>query len=89
MLAPQIHHWSDEGSASWYELAKVIGELANRIGIIEKQARFIPISSKEYPTRAKRPKYSILSCTSTRQFLNLEAIHWKESILNVMKLFHP
>ena len=89
VLAPQIHHWSDEDSASWYELAKVIGELAKRIVIIEKQARVIPISSKEYPTHAKRPKYSILDCTSTRQFLNLEAIHWKESILNVMKHISP
>ncbi|MBK17126.1 MAG: dTDP-4-dehydrorhamnose reductase [Prochlorococcus sp. SP3034] len=85
VTAPKIQHWSDEGSASWYELAKVIGELALRLGLIERQAKVIPISSKEYPTPAKRPKYSILDCTSTRHYLNLEAIHWKESILNVMK----
>ena len=85
VLNPQILHWSDEGSASWYELAKVIGELGHKIGLIERPAKVIPISSKEYPTRAKRPKYSVLDCTSTRQFLNLEAIHWKESILRVMK----
>ena len=89
VLSPQLHHWSDEGSASWYEFAKVIGELGCRIGLIETPAKVIPISSKEYPTRAKRPKYSILDCTSTRQFLNLEAIHWKESILNVMKEISP
>ena len=85
VLTPKIHHWSEEGSATWYELAKVIGELGHRIGLIERPANVIPICSKEYPTRAKRPKYSILDCTSTRQFLNLEAIHWRESILNVMK----
>ena len=89
LFTPQIHHWSDEGFASWYEFAKVIGELGHMQGLIERPAKVIPISSKEYPTRAKRPKYSILDCTSTRQFLNLEAIHWNESILNVMKLFHP
>ena len=49
----------------------------------------IDSSSKEYPTPAKRPKYSILDCTSTRHYLNLEAIHWKESILNVMKEISP
>tara|TARA_Y100000994_G_scaffold203288_1_gene174507 strand:- start:683 stop:1588 length:906 start_codon:yes stop_codon:yes gene_type:complete len=85
VLTPKIHHWSDEGSASWYEFAEVIGELGHRIGLIDRPARVIPISSMEYPTRAIRPKYSILDCTSTRQFLNLEAIHWRESILNVMK----
>ena len=85
VIAPQLHHWSDEGSASWYEFAKAIGELGCRIGLIERPAKVIPISSKEYLTRAKRPKYSILDCTNTRQFLNLQSTHWKETLFDLMK----
>jgi dTDP-4-dehydrorhamnose reductase len=85
ILAPKIFHWTDSGSASWYEVAKVIGELGHRIGLIERPAKVIPISSMEYPTLAKRPKYSILDCTNTRQFLNLQSTHWKETLFDLMK----
>tara|TARA_B100000965_G_scaffold382213_1_gene380404 strand:- start:3985 stop:4878 length:894 start_codon:yes stop_codon:yes gene_type:complete len=84
-LTPKILHWSDSGYASWYEVAKTIGEFAHIKGLIKKPANVLPIMTSQYPTPASRPRYSILDCNSTREFLDLPGIHWKDSILNVME----
>lgn len=81
---PSIMHWCDIGVASWYDLAKTIGETALEIGIISKSAKVMPINSDKYPTKAKRPKYSILDCTPTQDFINLPPRHWKETIYTIL-----
>lgn len=52
-----IYHGVCEGTATWYEFAVEIFRLAG------KEVKVIPISTKEYPTPAKRPKYSVLKNT--------------------------
>lgn len=49
-----IYHGVCEGSASWYEFALEIFKLTG------KDVNVLPISTEEYPTPAKRPKYSVL-----------------------------
>ena len=81
---PSWLHWSDAGIASWYDFAVAIGELAHSRGLVERAAEVIPITSAEYPTAAKRPNYSLLDCTSTRQGLGLSAEHWRHALESVM-----
>ena len=50
-----IYNYSNEGSISWYDFAKAIFEISN-INI-----NVTPIETKDYPTPAKRPNYSILN----------------------------
>jgi len=50
-----IYHIVNSGAASWYEFARRIIEVA---GV---DARIIPVTSAEFPTRAKRPRYCVLS----------------------------
>ncbi|GFP27182.1 dTDP-4-dehydrorhamnose reductase [Candidatus Hakubella thermalkaliphila] len=50
-----IYHASNEGSCSWYDFAREILELAGF-----KKVRVIPITSEEYGSPTKRPKYSVL-----------------------------
>lgn len=52
--APGIYHLVNEGVATWYAVAKRIFEIKN---ITTKLA---PISSQEFPTRAKRPCHAVL-----------------------------
>lgn len=49
-----IYHVVNTGSASWFEFAR---EIIGRAGV---QATVTPCSSVEYPTRARRPRYSAL-----------------------------
>jgi len=76
----RIFHWSNKGTISWYDFAIKIGEYAEKFGLIEKAALIKPVNSSEYKTIAKRPKYSVLDCQSTEEFLNLQQIDWEKSL---------
>ena len=84
---PRILHWSDAGAASWYDFAVAIGELGVAAGLLEGAAPVAPITTADYPTPARRPSYSLLDCTASRQALNLEPLHWRAALAQVLRLF--
>jgi dTDP-4-dehydrorhamnose reductase len=83
---PRILHYSDAGAASWYDFAVAIAELGQQLGLLLRAARVMPISTADYPTAAKRPSYSLLDCNASRQALGLQPLHWREALINTMKL---
>lgn len=70
----QVYHFSNEGDCSWYEFAEEI------MRGIQSKCKVIPIPSKEYPTLAERPKYSVLSKEKIKKDLGIKISHWKESL---------
>ena len=82
---PNIYHYSDAGIASWYDLAIAIGEISEELGLIKKAAKVIPIPSSCYPTKALRPNFSVLDCSSTYKLLGLEPLHWRSSLYELLK----
>jgi dTDP-4-dehydrorhamnose reductase len=83
---PRILHWSDAGAASWYDFAVAIGELGVQAGLLERAARVKPLTTADYPTPAQRPSYSLLDCSTSREALGLEPLHWREGLAEVMAL---
>ena len=81
---PFILHWSDAGVASWFDIAVAVGEIGLDLGIINKKAYVNPIHSSQYPTIAKRPKYSLLNTSETSKYLKIRANHWKENLINIL-----
>lgn len=76
-----IYHYSNEGVASWYDLAYQIIKL-------KKQACMVnPIESHQYPTPAKRPAYSVLDKTKFKQQFNLTIPHWLDSLEHCVQLY--
>ena len=69
-----IYNFSNEGSTSWYEFAKEIFK-KNNIKIDLK-----PIATTEFPTPAKRPKYSVLDKTKIKNIFHIEINNWQDSI---------
>ncbi|ADV48892.1 dTDP-4-dehydrorhamnose reductase [Cellulophaga algicola DSM 14237] len=69
-----IHNFSNDGEISWYEFAQEIFQ-ESKISIELK-----PLKSSEYPTKAKRPKYSVLSKLKIRNALSTEIPLWKNSL---------
>lgn len=69
-----IYHFSNEGKASWYDFAKKIFEVKN-IKITLK-----PISTLEFPTPAKRPKYSVLDKSKIKKEFTLLIDQWEDSL---------
>lgn len=85
-LLPKLHntnvgifHYSNEGVCSWYDFAKTIFELS------DIQCKVNPIETKEYPTPATRPHYSILNKTKIKQRFNIEIPCWKDSLKTCLK----
>lgn len=60
-----IYHLTNAGTTNWYEYAKtIIGEYGRLQNWGSKEfPRIIPVTSKEFPTAAKRPEFSILNNT--------------------------
>jgi dTDP-4-dehydrorhamnose reductase len=83
--APPILHWSDAGAASWYDFAVAIGELGVQAGLLERAATVKPLTTADYPTPATRPSYSLLDCSTTREALGLEPLHWREALADVLR----
>lgn len=69
-----IYHFTNEGVASWYDFSKAIFEDA---GI---DMKVNPIPTKEYPTPAKRPYYSVLSKNKIKRIYGLEIPYWRDSL---------
>ena len=80
-----MHHWSDAGAASWYDVAVAIGELGQELGLLERAAQVAPITTADYPTPAQRPSYSLLDCTATRRAIDLEPLHWRLALRRVLE----
>jgi len=77
-------HWTDAGAASWYDFAVAIQEEALSIGLLQKQIPVNPISSKYYPTPAKRPAYSVLDKSSALKNLEITSIHWRAQLRKML-----
>src|SRR5208283_2887121 len=75
-----VYHWTDLGVASWYDFAVAIQEEALARSLLAKAACIVPISSAEYPTRARRPAFSVLDTSSSRALVTAPAAHWRHNL---------
>ena len=81
----KIYHYSNEGVCSWYDFAKTIFELS------DIECEVSPIETKDYPTPAKRPHYSLMNKAKIKQTFNLTIPYWKDSLgqclMNISKFW--
>lgn len=74
-----IYHYSNEGVASWYDFAHAIFRAA---GI---EVKLKPVPSSEYPTKARRPSYSVLDKAKVKKAFAEIVPHWRDSLDNCMR----
>mgnify|MGYP001307767839 CR=1 FL=1 len=70
----KIYHFSNEGVTSWYDFAIAIMEL----GSLDCNVR--PIETKDYPTKAKRPHFSVLNKSKIKNDFKITISHWRDSL---------
>ena len=75
-----LYHWSDKGSASWFDFAKEIFTQSKGIGLISNDVKIIPIRSSDFQSLAKRPKYSVMQLEQDSN------IGWKENLRNMLQV---
>ncbi len=71
---PGVYHYSNEGVCSWYDFTINIHQL---VGV---NCNVLPIESKEYPTAAPRPFYSVLNKSKIKTNYQITIPHWRSSL---------
>ncbi len=75
-----IYHFSDEGVCSWYDFAV---EIARAVG--NSRCNIEPCRSKDFPTKATRPSYSVLDKDKIKRVFGIAIPHWRESMFYCLK----
>lgn len=75
----KVYHYSNEGVCSWYDFAKAIFELS------QTSCSVNAIETKDYPTPAKRPYYSVLNKAKIKSELGISIPYWKDSLRECLK----
>jgi dTDP-4-dehydrorhamnose reductase len=86
---PEIYHFTNSGTASWYDFAVAIFEEAAHLGYALAVKRVIPITTAHYPTPAQRPSYSVLSNQKINQLLGSPSQHWRQALRKMLQELKP
>jgi dTDP-4-dehydrorhamnose reductase len=79
-----VYHWTDLGVASWYDFAVAIQDEALVRGLLRRAVPITPIPSRAYPTRARRPAFSVLDTEATRALVKVPARHWRHNLRTML-----
>lgn len=82
---PGTYHHQDAGVASWYDFAVAIQEEALVLGMLDRAIPITPITTRDYPTPARRPHFSVLDTTATTALTGRPAIHWRANLRKMLK----
>jgi dTDP-4-dehydrorhamnose reductase len=69
-----IYHFSDEGVCSWYDFACAIRDLSGNFCDIR------PCHSDEFPSKTRRPHFSVLDKTLVKKTFGITIPHWYSSL---------
>lgn len=69
-----------EAGITWYDFAVEIYRISRESGIVVGEVKIIPIKTEEYPTRAKRPRNSLLSKEKIKKTFGLKIRPWQVSL---------
>lgn len=75
-----IYHYSNLGEISWNSFAIEIYNLAVKHKLLSKECKIQKCDSSQFPTRALRPKYSVLSKKKISRFKNIKLYDWKDQL---------
>ena len=70
----ETFHFTNEGQITWHDFATAIMELGG------KACKVNPITTDQYPTKAKRPAYSVLDLSKIKEFAGIEIPDWRKSL---------
>lgn len=70
-----IYHFSNEGVCSWYDFTKMIAEIVGNIS-----CDIQPCHSEEFPSKVKRPAYSVLDKSKIKETYGIKIDYWIDSL---------
>lgn len=82
-----IYHFCGDSSTSWFMFAKRIFEIASNQKIITQSPEIIPVKTEAFPTKATRPKYSVMSVEKLGKY-GLSASAWNKGLIHTISKIH-
>ena len=84
-ITPGTYHYSGMGRTTWYDFACWIQKCAIESGIFEKKCDIDPVSSEQYPTKANRPRFSLLDSGKIERQYKILTRKWDTSVAEMLK----
>ena len=75
-----IYHFANGGETTWFDFAAKIKAIAGLSCDLQ------PIETKDFPTPAKRPAYSVLDTSKIEQDVEMDIRHWEDALKDCMNL---
>lgn len=75
-----IYHYSNRGMISWFEFAQKIKDYISSSCIVN------PITTKEYPTPARRPHYSVFNLSKIQEVFGIQIPEWQDALKRCIHL---
>jgi dTDP-4-dehydrorhamnose reductase len=77
------YHYCGDKPVSWHAFAEaIIGGDQHPEKLTQE---IIAISTDKYPTRAKRPLYSVLDCSLLEKTFGIKAADWRQGLQDVIR----
>lgn len=74
-----VYHYANTGETTWFDFAAKIKAIAGLTCVLN------PIETKDFPTPAKRPAYSVLDTSKIEEALSVSIPTWEEALISCMK----
>ena len=74
-----IYHFANQGETTWYDFAATIKAFAGLTCDLQ------PIETKDFPTPAKRPAYSVLDTSKIEEDLAIKIPNWEDALKECIK----
>lgn len=75
----KVYHYTNSGYTTWYGLVLAIQQQINT------HCKIQAVDTAAHPTKAKRPKYSVLSCEKIKKDFNLDPQAWESALKDCLK----
>jgi len=73
-----VYHYANQGETTWFDFADKIKAIAGLSCDLQ------PIETKDFPTPAKRPAYSVLDTSKIEHDLAIDIRHWEDALKDCM-----
>lgn len=75
----EIFHFSNQGKCSWFQFAQEI------IKISKRNCTVLPITSKEFNSKAYRPNFSLLNTEKIKNTFQINIPTWQDALISCLK----
>jgi dTDP-4-dehydrorhamnose reductase len=74
------YHYTDGGETNWRDFAREIRKLGLEFGILSRDCEVDALTTDQYPSKARRPAYSVLSKDAVARDYGVEIPDWRASL---------